>query len=40
VNDRGLLDVSVRVTDRVEAAFTAGPGEVMAVIGPNGAGKS
>jgi molybdate transport system ATP-binding protein len=40
VNDRGLLDVSVRVTDRVEAAFTAGSGEVMAVIGPNGAGKS
>jgi molybdate transport system ATP-binding protein len=34
------LDVSLRVADRVEAAFTAAPGEVMAVIGPNGAGKS
>jgi molybdate transport system ATP-binding protein len=34
------LDVSLRVPDRVEAAFTAGPGEVLAVIGPNGAGKS
>jgi len=34
------FDVSVRVADRVEAAFTAGPGEVLAVIGPNGAGKS
>lgn len=34
------LDVSVRVADRVEAAFTADPGEILAVIGPNGAGKS
>ncbi len=34
------LDVSLRVADRVEAAFTARPGEVLAVIGPNGAGKS
>jgi len=34
------LDVSVRVANRVEAAFTARPGEVLAVIGPNGAGKS
>ena len=34
------LDVSLRVADRVEAAFTAPPGEVLAVIGPNGAGKS
>ena len=30
----------LRVADRVEAAFTAEPGEVLAVIGPNGAGKS
>ena len=36
----GRLDVALRVADRVEAAFTAGPGEVLAVIGPNGAGKS
>ena len=34
------LEVSMRVADRVEAAFTALPGEVLAVIGPNGAGKS
>jgi molybdate transport system ATP-binding protein len=34
------LEVSMRVADRVEAAFTARPGEVLAVIGPNGAGKS
>ena len=34
------LTVALRVADRVEAAFTAAPGEVMAVIGPNGAGKS
>jgi molybdate transport system ATP-binding protein len=36
----GRLDVALRVAGRVEAAFTAGPGEVLAVIGPNGAGKS
>lgn len=36
----GRLDVALRVADRVAAAFTAGPGEVLAVIGPNGAGKS
>jgi molybdate transport system ATP-binding protein len=30
----------LRVDDRVHAAFTAEPGEVLAVIGPNGAGKS
>ncbi|HET6667939.1 MAG TPA: ABC transporter ATP-binding protein [Intrasporangium sp.] len=34
------LDVSLRVADRVQATFTVGPGEVLAVIGPNGAGKS
>jgi len=38
--DPARLDVSLSVADRVEAAFTAGPGEVLAVIGPNGAGKS
>ena len=38
--DPASLDVSLRVADRVEAAFTARPGEVLAVIGPNGAGKS
>jgi molybdate transport system ATP-binding protein len=36
----GALDVSLRVAERVEAAFTAQPGEVLAVIGPNGAGKT
>jgi molybdate transport system ATP-binding protein len=40
VTDREGLDVSVQVADRVAAAFTAAPGEVLAVIGPNGAGKS
>jgi molybdate transport system ATP-binding protein len=34
------LVAGLRVADRVEAAFTAEPGEVLAVIGPNGAGKS
>jgi molybdate transport system ATP-binding protein len=34
------LEADLRVADRVEAAFTAEPGEVLAVIGPNGAGKS
>ncbi|NPC45138.1 ATP-binding cassette domain-containing protein [Nocardioides sp. zg-1230] len=34
------LVADLRVADRVEAAFTAEPGEVLAVIGPNGAGKS
>jgi molybdate transport system ATP-binding protein len=34
------LDADLRVADRVEAAFTVEPGEVLAVIGPNGAGKS
>lgn len=36
----GRLVADVRVADRVAAAFTAEPGEVLAVIGPNGAGKS
>ena len=36
----GRLVADVRVADRVQAAFTAEPGEVLAVIGPNGAGKS
>ena len=34
------LVADLRVADRVRAAFTAEPGEVLAVIGPNGAGKS
>ncbi len=34
------LVADLRVADRVHAAFTAEPGEVLAVIGPNGAGKS
>ena len=34
------LDVALRVAGRVDAAFTARGGEVLAVIGPNGAGKS
>lgn len=34
------LVADLRVPGRVEAAFTAEPGEVLAVIGPNGAGKS
>jgi molybdate transport system ATP-binding protein len=34
------LEADLRVADRVEAAFTVEPGEVLAVIGPNGAGKS
>ncbi|CAM3554999.1 sulfate/molybdate ABC transporter ATP-binding protein [Nocardioides zeicaulis] len=34
------LVADLRVPGRVEAAFTAAPGEVLAVIGPNGAGKS
>jgi molybdate transport system ATP-binding protein len=37
---RRRLEADLRVADRVEAAFTAEPGEVLAVIGPNGAGKS
>lgn len=36
----GRLVADLRVADRVTAAFTAEPGEVLAVIGPNGAGKS
>jgi molybdate transport system ATP-binding protein len=36
----GRLEADLRVADRVDAAFTAEPGEVLAVIGPNGAGKS
>lgn len=34
------LDLDLRVSGRVKAAFTLAPGEVLAVIGPNGAGKS
>ena len=34
------LEADLHVADRVAAAFTAEPGEVLAVIGPNGAGKS
>ncbi|MBL0749468.1 sulfate/molybdate ABC transporter ATP-binding protein [Nocardioides baculatus] len=34
------LVADLRVADRVQAAFTAEPGEVLAIIGPNGAGKS
>ena len=34
------LAVDVAVPGRVTAAFTAEPGEVVAVLGPNGAGKS
>lgn len=34
------LVADLRVPGRVEASFTAEPGEVLAVIGPNGAGKS
>ena len=34
------LVADLRVADRVHAAFTAEPGEVLAIIGPNGAGKS
>ena len=34
------LVADLEVADRVRAAFTAEPGEVLAVIGPNGAGKS
>lgn len=34
------LVADLRVADRVRAAFSAQPGEVLAVIGPNGAGKS
>lgn len=34
------LEVDIRVPGRLQAAFTAGPGEVIAVLGPNGAGKS
>ena len=33
-------DVDLEVAGRVRAAFTAEPGDVVAVIGPNGAGKS
>ncbi|KQV68026.1 hypothetical protein ASC64_12035 [Nocardioides sp. Root122] len=36
----GRLEADLRVAGRVDAAFTAEPGEVLAVIGPNGAGKS
>jgi molybdate transport system ATP-binding protein len=34
------LEVDLTVPGRVTAAFTAEPGNVLAVIGPNGAGKS
>lgn len=34
------LDAALRVGDRLDVAFTAEPGDVIAVIGPNGAGKS
>jgi molybdate transport system ATP-binding protein len=34
------LEADLRVAGRVDAGFTAEPGEVLAVIGPNGAGKS
>ncbi len=34
------LVADLRVADRVQAAFTVEPGQVLAVIGPNGAGKS
>ena len=34
------LVADLRVADRVQATFTAEPGEVLAIIGPNGAGKS
>lgn len=34
------LEADLRVAGRVDATFTAEPGEVLAVIGPNGAGKS
>jgi molybdate transport system ATP-binding protein len=34
------LAADLHVAGRVDAAFTAEPGEVLAVIGPNGAGKS
>ncbi len=36
----GRLVADLQVAGRVEAGFTAEPGEVLAVIGPNGAGKS
>ncbi len=34
------LDAHLVVADRLDAALTSGPGEVVAVVGPNGAGKS
>ncbi len=34
------LAVDVRVGDRLDAALTAAPGQVVAVVGPNGAGKT
>ncbi len=34
------LQVDVRVPGRLAAAFSAEPGDVVAVVGPNGAGKS
>ncbi|MDT0184219.1 ABC transporter ATP-binding protein [Microbacterium sp. ARD31] len=34
------LEADLRVAGRVDATFTAEPGEVLAVIGPNGSGKS
>ncbi len=34
------LDAHLVVPDRLDAAFDAGGGEVVAVVGPNGAGKS
>ena len=38
--DSDQLVADLRVTDRVQAAFSARPGQVLAIIGPNGAGKS
>ena len=37
---RSGLAVDLRVGDRLEAAFAAAPGGVVAVVGPNGAGKT
>ena len=34
------LDAHLVVPGRLDAALTAGPGDVVAVVGPNGAGKS
>lgn len=34
------LEAELRVQDRLDAAITAAPGDVVALVGPNGAGKS